>query len=690
MNQLSRLFLPKILLFLLALLQTLPALSQNFTDSNLPIVIINTDIDPNTGQPIQIPDEPKVLGNMKIIFRPDGSRNYVTDQGNPQYLNYDGRIGIEIRGSSSQELPKKSYGFTTLQADNVSNNNVPLLGMPKENDWILNSFAFDPSLMRDYISYQLSNDIGAYATKAVYCEVMVNGNYRGLYILMEKIKIDKDRLNLVKLTNSDNSMPNISGGYITKADKTTGGDPIAWSMPSYSGGWVDYIHDNPKPENVTSLQNNYIRQVFFGLQSVASAQNASPVNGYPSMIDIPSFLDFMLINELTSNVDAYQYSTFFHKDRGGKLRAGPVWDLNLTFGNDLFIWGFDRSHPDVWQFNYENRGSKFWKDLFDHPDFKCYLAKRWNEFSETGEALHYSTINTLIDLVADTIAEARIREEQRWGTIGNHPVHIADMKSWIQTRINWLNAHLNNYQGCANPSIPALVISKIHYHPDDEQGISNEEDLEFIEITNASNQTVDLTGVYLREPGIGFQFSPDDAIAPGQAIFIVSNIAVFEQLYGFTPFGEYYRYLSNKSHKLLLADAWGNTIDEVTYKDDTPWPPQADGDGPYLKLISLDLDNSLPESWEASAEQLVHLDESRILADYSISPNPSKGSLVVKATHEIVSVEVLDLLGNSLMKTIPINTRNYKLNTNRLAAGTYFLQAVFADGTVRVKKVIIL
>ena len=686
-----QLYASKAFMFFLAFLLALPAVAQNFTDSNLPIVIINTDIDPNTGQPIVIPDEPKVLATMKIIFRPDGSRNYVTDQDNPDFLDYNGRIGIETRGSTSQMLPKKPYGLTTLQDDNITNNNVPLLGMPEENDWILNSFAYDPSLLRDYLSYQLSNDIGAYATRAVYCEVMVNGDYKGLYILMEKIKIDSDRLNLVKLTPGDNSMPMITGGYITKADKTTGGDPVAWSMPSYAGPnvWVDYIHDNPKPEDISTLQHNYIRQVFMDLQAASTAHNTSLANGFPSMIDIPSFLDFIIINELASNVDAYQYSTFFHKDRGGKLRAGPVWDFNLTFGNDLFFWGFDRSHPDVWQLNYENRGSKFWKDLFDHPDFKCYLAKRWNAYNATGEALHYNTINTLIDNIVDTITEASIRENQRWGTIGDHAEHIAGMKTWIQARINWLNANLSNYQACANPEVPNLVISKIHYHPENEQGYA-ENDLEFIQITNNSNQTVDLTGIYLREPGISFQFPPSAFAIPGQKIFIASNAEVFEQFYGFAPFGEYFRNLSNKSFKLQLSDAWGNTIDELTYKDDEPWPPEADGDGPYLMLISLELDNSLPESWVASSDQLVQSIELLRPTDFNIMPNPATNRIELKSYMEIVSVEVLNLSGQTVVKISQINATHFDLNTAFFKANTYLLKTIFIDGTVNLKKIVVL
>ncbi|MBK9224363.1 MAG: CotH kinase family protein [Flavobacterium sp.] len=105
---------------------------------------------------------------MKIIKRPDGSRNFYNDRNTDEFLNYDGRISIEIRGSSSQGLPKKPYGLTTLEADNVTNNNVSLLGMPKENDWILNSLAFDPSLMRDYLSYNLSRQMGNYAPRTVF------------------------------------------------------------------------------------------------------------------------------------------------------------------------------------------------------------------------------------------------------------------------------------------------------------------------------------------------------------------------------------------------------------------------------------------------------------------------------------------------------------------------------------------
>ena len=253
------------IILVFAFLTSLTISSQTFTDSNLPIVIVNTDLDPNTGLPQVILDDPKILASMKIIKRPDGTRNYLTDQNTAAYLNYNGRIGIEIRGSSSQSLPKKAYSLTTLKADNIANNNVIILGMPSENDWILNGLAFDPSLIRDYLSYNLSRQIGNYATRTVYCEMVLNGEYIGLYVMQEKIKSNSERINVLKIATTDSTMPNVTGGYITKTDKTTGGDPVAWNMASYAGG-ADFIHELPKPISVTPEQNTYIYNEFLNLE----------------------------------------------------------------------------------------------------------------------------------------------------------------------------------------------------------------------------------------------------------------------------------------------------------------------------------------------------------------------------------------------------------------------------------------
>lgn len=647
----------KIVLILLLLLVQMLSMAQVFTDSNLPIVIIETD----GGVPI--PDEPKVLGNMKIIWHQDGSRNYVSDANNPEFLNYDGRIGIEIRGSSSQMLSKKPYGLETLMDDDITNNNVSLLGMPKENDWILNSLAYDQTGMRDVISYELSEKLGQYTTRRVYCEVMVNGDYKGLYVFMEKIKADDNRVNIDK-----------DGGYIVQTDRAENGTPAAWTMPEYGNGWwggdiAIFVHHYPKYENITTAQNEYIKSVFFDLADKAGNHNISIENGFPSIIDVSTFVDFMIMGEFSSNVDVYQLSTFFHKDRKGKLRAGPIWDYNLAYGHDEFG---SRSRYDVWQFdNGDNVGPKFWKDLFDTDEFRCYLAKRWFEVTAEGNALDYNQLCNRIDEIDEWITEAIARDNQRWHKMNQHDSYVEDMKEWIQLRIDWLNENIGSYNACDDLDLPPLVISRIHYHPADIDSINGNR-LEFIQINNNGDEDVDLTGFYLRELGVTYTFPIDSHLAARDSLVLCSDSATYIDFYHHIPFGEYDRKLSNKDENIVLADAWGNVIDEVHYYDSEPWPSEPDGFGPYLQLIDLDADNSLPENWIAA--EFYDNVETVSDHDFAVYPNPSNDVLHIISDEEFTTVEVIEMTGKMIVKTtenmvdvssIPNGLYVLKINTKR-------------------------
>lgn len=638
---------------------------QILTDSNLPIVVIETD------NGVTIPDEPRVYGNMKIIWHQDGSRNYLTDVNNPEFLNYDGRISIEIRGSSSQMLPKKPYGLTTLQEDDETNNNVSLLGMPKENDWVLNSLAFDQTGMRDVLSYELSERLGQYASRRVYCEVVINNDYKGLYAFMEKIKVDDNRVNIQKMDETCNSYPEVTGGYITKADKTTGNDPVAWTMQGYGNGWwggnsTDFIHHYPKPSEITNSQSNYIHGVFNNLASAAGNHDTSITSGIPSVIDIPSFVDFMIVAEFSSNVDVYTYSTFFHKDRKGKLRAGPVWDYNLTFGHDEFG---NRSRYDVWQFNNDdNNGPRFWKDLFDTDEFKCYLAKRWFEVTDEGNFMNYSILCARIDEIDAWITEAVGRDNQRWSKMTQHVSEVQSMKTWIQQRINWLNNNIGSYSDCADVDLPTLVISQIHYHPMDVDSVNGNQ-LEFIQITNNGDDEVDLTGVYLRELGITYSFPQGSILAARDQLVLCSDSLAYIEFYNRVPFGQYEKKLSNKSENIVIADAWGNVIDEVCYQDDYPWPWEADGQGAFLQLIDLDSDNSLPENWVAQFG-FEDVKEHHASEGFSVYPNPTDGMITIVGG--CGEYRITNVMGQVLMTGV-LNGELQQINVGGLPSGMYFI-----------------
>ena len=655
--------------------------AQTFTDSNLPIVVIETD------GGASIPDEPKILATMKIIWHQDGSRNYLTDIDNPEFLNYDGRIGIERRGYSSQMVSdKKPYGLTTLQDDNVSNNNVSLFGMPAENDWILNPLAYDQTGMRDVLAYELSNQIGQYASRSQYCEVVLNGNYRGLYVFMEKIKVDKNRVNIEKMDETCNQSPEVTGGYIVQANRSDN-DPLAWSMQTYLFSWwgpvyTEFIHHYPKHENITNTQNDYIHGVFLDLESVAHSYNTDITTGIPSVIDIPSFVDFMIMSEFTSNVDVYHLSTFFHKDRCGKLRAGPIWDYNLAFGYDAFG---NRSGYNVWQFdNQDNTGPRFWKDLFDTDEFRCYFAKRWFELTEEGMPLDYDRICNRIDEIDAVIAEAIGRDNQRWNQMPQHAQYVNNMKNWLQQRINWLNSHIGSSQGCSDVDLPPLVISKIHYHPQDWWSIDGDH-LEFIEITNNGDAEVDLTGIYFRELGLTYQFPDGTHLAGRQAVVICSDSLLFSEYYGIAPFGQYMRKLDNKSENLVLADAWGNIIDQVHYSDSEPWPTEADGNGPFLQLKDLDSDNSLAENWTISYDLTGIEEKPQVLTH--LYPNPTSGMIHIALEGNAIHCQILDLMGNTLLETSPSNSA-FDLDLNGWSSGVYLIKIQMVDGTTAYEKVV--
>ena len=645
--------------------------AQVFTDSSLPIVVIETD------GGVAIPDDPKVLGTMKVIWHPDGSRNYLTDIDNPAFLNYNGRIGIETRGYSSQMISKKPYSLTTLQADNVTHNNVSILGMPEENDWVLNNLAYDQTGMRDVLTYGISEQMGQYTPRRVYCEVMVNGDYKGLYVFMEKIKVDKNRVNVEKLDQNSNSFPEVTGGYLMQADR---GDNTnyAWTMPTYLSNWwwpetVTFVYCYPKRSDITDVQSDYIHNVFTTLASVAQNHNTDPVSGIPSVIDIPSFVDFMLLAEFSSNVDVYQLSTYYHKDRCGKLRAGPIWDFNLAYGYDEFG---DRSRYDVWQFdNGDNVGPTFWKDLFDTDEFRCYLAKRWFELTQLGQPFNYDMIYNQIVETNDWIIEAVGRDNQRWHTMYNHNGALEEMKTWLLARINWLNQNIGSCEACSDMEVPPLVISKIHYHPEDWWGIDGDR-LEFIEITNNGDHEVDLTGVYFRELGMTYGFPVGSSIMAHKTLLLCSDSLAFIDYYNRVPFGQYQHKLSNKSENLVLVDAWGNVIDEVHYYDSDPWPWEADGEGAFLQLIDLDLDNSLPESWTVGYD-ITSAPEFISEEGFRVFPNPAQDWITVwlpPCDSPAVESEyrITNLLGQTLM-TGTFSAEVLQLDVSHLSTGMYFI-----------------
>ena len=426
-------------------------LPDEFSSSHLPIIVVNTN-----GQ--EIPNEDKITAHMGIIYNAPGEINYLSDP----YNHYDGFIGIEIRGSSTTWFPKKQFAVETRDSLG-ENNNVPLFGMPEENDWIFNAPYTDKSLMRNVIIYKMARDAGKYATRSHYFELVIDGDYRGLYVMFEKIKRDDNRVNISKLEPEEISDDDITGGYIIKVDKWDGENIGGWysEPPSDSYGGFYYQYHYPKPDEIVYDQQQYIMSYMENFeQTILSDDFANPETGYPSIIDWGSFIDFFIMQEITKNVDGYRLSSFLHKDKDsgdGRLVAGPIWDFNLGFGNADYYNGWD---TQGWQVEADLPNDDFsipywWCTIWSDQSFRWSVQQRWN--SLRNNFLSNASVNSLIDSLQSHIGEAADRNFERWPTLGQYvwpnyyigqtyQDEIDYLRNWIINRMEWMDSELLSVQ----------------------------------------------------------------------------------------------------------------------------------------------------------------------------------------------------------------------------------------------------
>lgn len=253
----------------------------DFESSNLPLIFLNT------GE-LSIPDEPKIEIDMGIIYN-NGGRNYYNDP----YNEYNGKIGIEARGSSSSGWPKRNYTLETRFEDG-SNRNVSLLGMPEENDWVLHGPYSDKTLLRNALAYKLGSEMDWWAPRTRFCEMFINEEYTGVYVLMEKVKRDEYRVDIAKLNSDEIAGDDLSGGYIIKIDRPD--DYWTSRYLSPIGNYPVYFsYVYPDYEDMPDQQRNYIHNYVDDFEETLKGSDfRDPEIGYRKYIDSESFIDFFL------------------------------------------------------------------------------------------------------------------------------------------------------------------------------------------------------------------------------------------------------------------------------------------------------------------------------------------------------------------------------------------------------------
>ena len=457
----------KFVLIFLILLTGSGFFANGQLSSNLPIVAITT----YEGE--EIPDEPKITADMKIIFNGIGLVNTVNDPGNI----YNGKVGIEIRGWYSSSLPQKPYGFETRDSEG-NNLNVPILGMPEENDWILTANYNDKTFLRNFLAFELFRKMGHYAPRTLFCEVVLNGEYQGIYLLGEKIKQDKNRVDIAKLNPDENSGDDLTGGYIFLNDYYD--DNNSW-LSKYSplnkpGSHVHFVYYDPEPDDLTSIQKKYLKDHIDTFERILYSPGfKDPLQGYKAYLDVNSFVDYFILGELSRNVDAYKKSRFYYKDReskNGLIHSGPPWDYDWAWKDitencihfnqtDGSGWAYRVNDCDNWPVppSWEIR-------LLQDDQFANQIHDRYFSLRET--FLSEAYLHHVIDSVATLLDEAQERHYAKWDILGinvgtpeygeqpeTYSGEIEKFKSWINRRLTWLDENMLGEATEANENPPS-------------------------------------------------------------------------------------------------------------------------------------------------------------------------------------------------------------------------------------------
>lgn len=421
--------------------------------SDLPVLILHSD------QPAPEYDTGAHTPFALNVFEPpEGGRAAVLGE-----ADVSTRAGLKVRGSSSAGYPKHPYALETVSPGSDDDQDIALLGMPPEGDWVMYApLNFDRALMRNALIYGLSNAIGRYAPRTRFAEVFLAGSgqdvtldhYVGVYVITERIERDADRVAITRLEPEDVEEPEVTGGYIFKRDRLGAGE--GGFTAGDVGGTFSFaqplVYVYPEEEDIASAQAGYLADSIdaFGL-ALSRSDGLHPGTGqhYSELIDVDSWIDHHVLNVLSKNPDAFRLSGYFHKDREGPIHSGPVWDFDRT----MYCSSDSRADdPENWDATNVTSDTTdvfdhgWWRGLFDDEDFRDAYRDRWLELLD-GE-LSVKNLHSRVDEMAAELDEAADRNFDRWDDYpprgGSFESEVQILKDWLEERHLWISACLTS------------------------------------------------------------------------------------------------------------------------------------------------------------------------------------------------------------------------------------------------------
>ena len=418
--------------------------------THLPLIQIDTGGKDIPGKPIVKEDgtrigfttaadgTDRIISNIKITDHED-TNNHPGDE-----PTIESEATIHVHGNSSRYFDKRGYKIKLIDSDGNANNQS-VMGMDAHSEWILHGPFLDKTMIRNYMWYNIGGEIMSYAPNVRFCEMLLNGEYQGIYVMTENITAGK---NGARLELSVDKKDNTYSGYLLRIDRTSDEDSNNFTKYAYrlnptSGIDIEY----PGPNKITpELQTSIVKDFSAFEKSIYSYDFDSDEFGYKKKIDIDSFVDYFIINEFTGNYDAGAYSTYIYKDKDGKYNM-CIWDFNNACDN------YHEQAIPTDDFRLINI-PWYWM-LVKNEDFTKRIIERYKYLRQNVLSDEY--LNNYIDETIAYLGKAIERNEARWGysynsdtllmpkerNIRSFDSAVTQLKTFISKRSEFLDENID-------------------------------------------------------------------------------------------------------------------------------------------------------------------------------------------------------------------------------------------------------
>lgn len=385
-----------------------------YQPTNIPLMIINSE---NSVMPQGRDKETKVNANFIIIE--------------------DGKVKtkqtgtIKLRGNSSLNSEKKPYSINFDVKTNI-------LDMPaKAKKWVLIPNMYDKTLLRNFLGYKMSFIFGLkYTPSCKYIDLILNGNYRGNYLICDKIEVHKDRVDISKMDESSNEEPEISGGYLIEGSGSNGrrkNDPSTFKTAQ----GITFAYVYPNEEDITEQQKEYIKNKFDEVEAQIYANNTEN-------IDLDSFVKYFLVEDFSANQDGIFNSFYIYKERGDdKLYFGPVWDFDLAFDNAMILYPTNEKKNFAYKYALSNgSANKLLSQILTNEHILQKIKDTWYEMVNT--VFTKEIIRDFINKQIDYINESQKLNFMRWDVLNSRQFMEAATRGSFEAEVDYLKDFVEN------------------------------------------------------------------------------------------------------------------------------------------------------------------------------------------------------------------------------------------------------